>query len=1552
MTERGDRDGADRGGRRPPSSDDPSGKAAEAGPATPGGGGFSFGRDGFVGHYRIIRELGHGGQGLVYLAEDTRLSRQVALKIMSPEFSRSKGTLARFHREAATASRLDHPGICSIYEAGETDGIHFIAMRYVEGYTLAEMISEARQVEKAEGRTLAAGTGEATAETPVTPSGVDEGETVTTPSPSVDDATDTAVAPSSGRGAAPADRGASPTRMARLSFETTMPTSRDDIFRVLRIVEHAARALHVAHEAGLIHRDIKPGNIMVDANGDPVLLDFGLAREESEDGGLTISGDLLGTPAYMSPEQIAAHRIALDRRTDNYSLGVTLYECLTLRRPYDAPTRDAIYQKILTADLPDPRRINPHIDRDLRVVLETAMERDRERRYKTALDFAEDLRRIRGFEPIQARPAGPVLRVRRWVQRNPVLATATLGLFLILSTALGITLGLLDEVREESVAKDEALARVKEESEAKEAALTAERAALVRVKKESDAKDAALVAERAALAQVKEESDAKDAALVAERAALAQVKEESDAKEAALTAERAALARLKEESEAKEEALRRTTSLYLTGRAQSVLPVNPKQALLLGLEGAERLPGDLTNDVLLRGLRSDREIHTLDGDGDPVARVAFSPGGRLAATSSPGSRVRVWNVDSGECELLLEPPEYGNVKSLAFSPDSRRIVVATGNGRAYLWNPFSGRLVATLEGHLAGVTVTSASFSSDSSRVVTSSHDGTARVWSAEDGSAVGEPLRGHETGVGTASFSPDGTRVVTGSDGYVHTIELNPSTGQRTSHSMRSKPGATSARIFDVASGRELVKIGDVEGSVRVARFSPDGRFVLTESFRGVQLHDAADGKLLLGSKERYWNPGGSAMFSPDGKYVVGASVSGAVTLWSVDPPEEVRQFSGIDRSSPLMFGPGGKLLVGRTDSDNDILGLWDVESGNRLLTFLGHEENITSLAFHLDGRRLLSGSGDGTARIWDATLGREFGELLEPSERRDANRVYFSGDGSRMVIVRRGGTGEVRATSGGEKISTIANPRTSRSFLGGLLQKQAIAVAFFTPDGERIVGDVGDGTIYFWDRDGKRFVAVRGVPRFIRRVAFSEDGKRLAILGRGKSLAVVRLADGEKLRSWSEVSESVRPLFSPGGDHVLMGVGSALHLRRVDDGEDVWRLAFRELGGTPGFVRFAPGGATLLVAGASYATIFETGSGRKLVDVDDARAVRFAEFDPSGRRLMVVAGTRVGVWDAETGKRLFLLAPGETLVAGALSADGERVTTISRAGVCRVWDSSDGKLLFAVQGHQGPVRSAAFHPGGKKLLTVSADRTCRIWDEDGKELERFEAHTSGVALATWSPDGERAVSVGKDGFAHVWSAATAETIGTLRKASFGGPAGFSSAPFGFGKCLLSRDGRRLLETTYYFGTGTRIWNTDTGQLLLKLPRALSSSQDEHAISPDGRLVHVVNRDRQPFRSGPVLDTYSPPGLAAVRRASVPPGPAVLDVESGTVVCAFAGLGFTPRDARFSLDGRRLVVASGSNVAIWDTTQDRQLARLPAQRAIRQPARLPAQRSIRQLKS
>ncbi len=365
-----------------------------------------------IGPYTIQGELGRGGQGIVYLAKDERLGRRVALKVLTRWGAASQAVVARFKREAAIASRLDHPNICTLYETGTADGVPYLAMRLLDGESLAQQITSGFS------------------------------DPLPGPETFVED-----VDPGDAATRDPASSNSAP------------PRSRPALTSVLRLIEKSARALQFAHDAGVIHRDVKPGNIMVTEGDEPVILDFGLARQADGDlETLTQTGDFFGTPAYMSPEQLASHCINVDERSDVYSLGVALYECLTLERPFDAPTRENLYHAILHQEAPDPRRKNPGVSRDMKVVLETAMAKDRERRYQTAAALADDLAAVRQGQPIAARAVGPVGKAVRWARRRP-LAAACVALLVVgvpLVTALsGYIVATLPDVEAQRQAQRE-----------------------------------------------------------------------------------------------------------------------------------------------------------------------------------------------------------------------------------------------------------------------------------------------------------------------------------------------------------------------------------------------------------------------------------------------------------------------------------------------------------------------------------------------------------------------------------------------------------------------------------------------------------------------------------------------------------------------------------------------------------------------------------------------------------------------------------------------------------------------------------------------------------------------------------------------------------------------------------------------------------------------------------------------------------------------------------------------------------------------------------------
>jgi serine/threonine protein kinase len=375
-----------------------------------------LGDDGVLGDFRIVREVGRGGMGVVYEAEQRSLRRRVALKMLPFAAALDPRQLRRFHTEAQAAAQLHHTSIVPVYSVGCERGTHFYAMQFIEGQSLAAVIKGLRRqagLVKAvpEREAPAGGSAEAdrtTAYTPAVPIGSPAAETQVQP----------AAALSSERSAHGAGY-----------FRT-----------VARLGVQGAEALEHAHQQGVIHRDIKPANLLVDVCGNLWVTDFGLARLQS-DAGLTMSGDLVGTLRYMSPEQALAQRVLVDHRTDIYSLGASLYELLTLQPAFTGSDRQELLRQIAFEEPRPPRRLNKAIPADLETIVLKALEKNPSDRYATAQALADDLRRFLEDRPIRARRPTLGQRLRKWGRRHQAAVAAAIVWLVAALSVLGGSIG-------------------------------------------------------------------------------------------------------------------------------------------------------------------------------------------------------------------------------------------------------------------------------------------------------------------------------------------------------------------------------------------------------------------------------------------------------------------------------------------------------------------------------------------------------------------------------------------------------------------------------------------------------------------------------------------------------------------------------------------------------------------------------------------------------------------------------------------------------------------------------------------------------------------------------------------------------------------------------------------------------------------------------------------------------------------------------------------------------------------------------------------------------
>jgi serine/threonine protein kinase/Flp pilus assembly protein TadD len=368
---------------------------------------------GELGDFRLIREVGRGGMGIVYEAEQISLNRRVALKVLPYAATMDPKQLQRFKNESRAAASLRHEHIVHVYGVGCERGVHYYAMEFIEGLTLAQIIAAMHPASREHER----------------PEARPNGTAAYVPTASVAGLCEAGPRVASGH-TEPGSQPPATAEVAALTTQFSGPKTREFYRAAARLIADAADALEHAHSLGIVHRDVKPGNMLVDQDGKVYVADFGLARLGA-DAGLTMSGDLLGTLRYMAPEQALARHGLADHRVDVYGLGCTLYELLTGRPAVDATERAEVLRRIAYEDPPAPRKLARAIPAELETIVLKCLAKSPSERYASAAELADDLRRWLEDQPIRAKRPSMMQRMTRWARRHPwlivtvMLASAT-----------------------------------------------------------------------------------------------------------------------------------------------------------------------------------------------------------------------------------------------------------------------------------------------------------------------------------------------------------------------------------------------------------------------------------------------------------------------------------------------------------------------------------------------------------------------------------------------------------------------------------------------------------------------------------------------------------------------------------------------------------------------------------------------------------------------------------------------------------------------------------------------------------------------------------------------------------------------------------------------------------------------------------------------------------------------------------------------------------------------------------------------------------------------
>lgn len=1119
--------------------------------------------------YDIRGELGRGGMGVVYKVWDEDLRRQLAMKVVSGKRDPSGMTtqveveprrMSRFLEEAQITGQLDHPGILPVHELGiDPDGRVYFTMRLVEGRELREVFKLSRKGEEDWSRT-----------------------------------------------------------------------------RVLGIMLRVCEAMAFAHSKGVIHRDIKPANIMVGRFGAVYVMDWGLAkvlgREDSHDIRIkgdkdkepsskthlavatdrsdsdsrdhdplvTMDGDIVGTPSYMSPEQATGRLDELGPRSDVYSVGAMLYELLTGQMPYEPLGERVPAHTILNAVRTTPPwpvlDIDPETPLELVAICEKAMARDVALRYADMGEFATDVRAYLEGHVVAAYETGVTAELKKWVVRNKGASLVAVALLFVMVGSIG---GFIWQQRRANIktgeARDQALTNL-ELAKDRQVELVAEK----------NRADEAVLDAKANLEQAnrnKEEADLQ--ARTAKQNAIQAQLQSSAAKRksylAGLTAADYSL-RMGEVKDAKrslaacERSARGWEWEFLAAQSDTAVAIYEETTfpIFFGAFAKDGLIVSAARDHRIRVTRlDDHELaHSFTSKSSvipaservPESRAAaLAPGNRYLAVSTNSSVISLWDLEAAETHLApsavrtFTGHEDGSaVRGIAISSDGQYLASCSGDMTVHVYDFVTTEVLAVLKGLEAPARALEFS-PTESARLAVVGSDAVLRVWDWKQGSAP-ELLRGHQSVINDVDWSPDGAQLATVSDD--RTLRLWEATTGRLELTLREHSDAVTTIDYGVSQGEAVIATGSKDTTMRL--WDPrDGQAV----------------RVFAGHEEGILD----VRFSEDGGSLLSASGDGSLRLWDLISTRGLQSLSlkgdedqtrvvacSFDQAGTRFLSAVERVhtdpVTGATTSNGEVR-VWSEETREALVKY-ETEDMVVSATFVEDDQTLAVLLAP-SVRPFPASMPSILGAIelqtirlvLASAETGEYIRDIPLGASKKLQALAANRRGTVVAVGGMDhevKVLDVATGKTLQLLKGHRRSVNALA---FSPDGRFLASGSRDKSVRVWNLEtGECVLVLRGHRWQINTLAFDENGERLASGSSDRTVRLWDLTSGETTQELRVEDGAVLAVcFSPQGDRVIVG-GSDKVIRVFESDAGEMLLRMRRHTGSVRSLAFHPGGASLL--------------------------------------------------------------------------------------------------------------------------------------------------------------------------------------------------------------------------------------------------------------------------------------------------------------------------------------------------------------------------------------